>query len=425
MNRNRRFIEDHARAGIPVEVLADEFGTSVRQVRRYIASQSNVPKLVAEKMAELAAARRSAFSLGGEPAFRFIDLFAGIGGMRIGFEAIGGKCVFTSEWDKHSEKTYRQNFPDSHEDHVFAGDIRPYGEDPSKIPPFDVLLAGFPCQPFSLAGVSKKNSLGRAHGFACEQQGNLFFEIARILDHHRPPAFLLENVKNLKSHDKGRTFEVIRQTLEDDLKYKIQTRIISSAPFVPQKRQRIFIVGFREDAGFRFEDFDRFVPPEEEWPTLGSILQSHNEIDPKYTLTPKLWQYLQDYRAKHESAGNGFGFTAHGPDDVARTLSARYHKDGSEVLIEQKGTRPRRLTPTECARLMGFERAGREWQIPVSDTQAYRQFGNAVVVPVIEAIARAMQPALMRALGKEMPVAQVEAAVVRPSDYVPRELVPL
>jgi DNA (cytosine-5)-methyltransferase 1 len=425
MNRNRRFIEDHARAGIPVEVLADEFGTSVRQVRRYIAGQSNVPKLVAEKMAELAAARRSAFSFGNEPAFRFIDLFAGIGGMRIGFEAIGGKCVFTSEWDKYSQKTYRQNFPDSGEDHVFAGDIRPYGEDPSKIPAFDVLLAGFPCQPFSLAGVSKKNSLGRAHGFACEDQGNLFFEIARILAHHRPPAFLLENVKNLKSHDRGRTFEVIRRTLEEDLGYRIETRIISSAPFVPQKRQRIFIVGFREDAGFRFEDFDRFVPPEEEWPTLGSILQSHNEIDPKYTLTPKLWQYLQDYRKKHEKAGNGFGFTAHGPDDVARTLSARYHKDGSEILIEQKGTRPRRLTPTECARLMGFERDGREWHIPVSDTQDYRQFGNAVVVPVIEAIARAMQPALMRALGKEMAASANEPTATTPGGYVPRELVPL
>lgn len=425
MNRNRRFIENQARAGIPVEVLADEFGTSVRQVRRYIAGQSNVPKLVAERMAELAAARRSAFAFGGEPAFRFIDLFAGIGGMRIGFEAIGGKCVFTSEWDRYSQKTYRANFPDSGDDHVFAGDIRAYGEDPSKIPPFDVLLAGFPCQPFSLAGVSKKNSLGRAHGFACEEQGNLFFEIARILDHHRPPAFLLENVKNLKSHDKGRTFEVIRHTLEKDLGYRIETRIISSAPFVPQKRQRIFIVGFREDAGFRFEDFDRFVPPEEEWPTLGSILQSHNEVNPKYTLTPKLWQYLQDYRAKHESAGNGFGFTAHGPDDVARTLSARYHKDGSEILIEQKGTRPRRLTPTECARLMGFERDGREWQIPVSDTQAYRQFGNAVVVPVIEAIARAMQPALMRALGREMTAVPDDEPAVLPSDYVPRELVPL
>lgn len=415
MTAKSRFAENYARAGIRPEVLADEFGTSLRQVRRYINGECAVPKLVAERMHALAEARLP--TRRGEPAFRFIDLFAGIGGMRIGFEAIGGRCVFTSEWDRFSQETYRANFPGDG-DHVFAGDIRPYGADPSLIPEFDVLLAGFPCQPFSLAGVSKKNSLGRKHGFECEDQGNLFFEIARIIDHHRPAAFLLENVKNLKSHDRGRTFEVIRKTLEEELGYRIRTRIISSAPFVPQKRQRIFIVGFREDQGFSFDDFDRFVPPEDEWPTLGDILQSHNEIDAKYTLTPRLWQYLQDYRKKHEKAGNGFGFTAHGPGDVARTLSARYHKDGSEILIEQKGTRPRRLTPTECARLMGFERDGRKWDIPVSDTQAYRQFGNAVVVPVVEAIARAMQPSLLRALGRE------EAAEEKPSTYVPKVLVP-
>lgn len=391
------FPYDFEKAGVELDELADELGQSVRQIKRYIAGECSVPKLASEKMRELARAR--APKVNAMPAFRFIDLFAGIGGMRIGFEAIGGKCVFTSEWDRFSQKTYLRNFPDG-DDHVFAGDIRPYGEDPSRIPEHDVLLAGFPCQPFSLAGVSKKNSLGRKHGFECEEQGNLFFEIARIISHHQPAAFLLENVKNLKSHDKGRTFEVIMDTLTKELGYKIKTRIISSAPFVPQKRQRIFIVGFREDAGFNFDDFDAFVPPEDEWPTLESILQSHNEIDAKYTLTPKLWDYLQAYRKKHEKAGNGFGFTAHGPGDVARTLSARYHKDGSEILIDQKGTRPRRLTPTECARLMGFERGGREWLIPVSDTQAYRQFGNAVVVPVIEAVARTMQPAILRALGK-------------------------
>jgi len=279
-----------------------------------------------------------------------------------------------------------------------AGDIRPFGEDPSRIPEHDVLLAGFPCQPFSLAGVSKKNSLGRAHGFACEDQGNLFFEIARIIAHHRPAAFLLENVKNLKSHDKGRTFEIIRETLEKDLGYRIETKIISSAPFVPQKRQRIFIVGFREDAGFSWDGFDEALSPQDQWPTLGDILLSHNEVDAKYTLTPKLWEYLQAYRKKHEKAGNGFGFTTNKRTDVARTLSARYHKDGSEILIDQGAHRPRRLTPVECARLMGFEYGERHWTIPVSDTQAYRQFGNAVVVPVVEAIARHMEPALVRAL---------------------------
>lgn len=393
------FAHDFEKAGLELDELADELGQSVRQIKRYIAGDSRVPKLQARRMRELARARMPAPNQ--EPAFRFIDLFAGIGGMRIGFEAIGGKCIFTSEWDRFSQKTYLRNFPDG-DDHQLVGDIRPYGEDPSLIPEHDVLLAGFPCQPFSLAGVSKKNSLGRKHGFECEEQGNLFFEIARIIRHHRPAAFLLENVKNLKSHDRGRTFEVIQRTLTRDLGYRIETRIVSSAPFVPQKRQRIFIVGFREDAGFSFDDLDAFIPPEEASPTLGSILQSHNEIDAKYTLTPKLWDYLQAYRKKHEKAGNGFGFTTHGPGDVARTLSARYHKDGSEILIKQRGTRPRRLTPTECARLMGFERDGREWLIPVSDTQAYRQFGNAVVVPVVEAIARAMQPALLRALGRSL-----------------------
>ena len=389
------FFSDFAKAGCEPEELVEEFGQSARQIRRYLAGESRVPKLVAERMRELARAKLQQPS--SEPAFRFIDLFAGIGGMRLGFEAIGGRCVFTSEWDRWAQKTYLRNFPDG-DDHVFVGDIRPYGAEPWRIPRHDVLLAGFPCQPFSLAGVSKKNSLGRAHGFDCEHQGNLFFEIARIIDCHRPTAFLLENVKNLRSHDGGRTFQVIRRTLEEDLGYRLSTRIISSAPFVPQKRERIFIVGFREDVSFSFDDFDSILPPQHQWPTLGSILQSHNEVDAKYTLTPHLWRYLQEYRRKHEAAGNGFGFTIHGPGDVARTLSARYHKDGSEILIEQPGSRPRRLTPRECARLMGFERDGRSWIIPVSDTQAYRQFGNAVVVPVIEAIARYMQPALEQAL---------------------------
>lgn len=402
------FAHDFEKAGLELDELAEELGQSVRQIKRYIAGDSKVPKLQARRMRELARARMLAPN--NNPAFRFIDLFAGIGGMRIGFEAIGGKCIFTSEWDRFSQKTYLRNFPDG-DDHQLVGDIRPYGENPSLIPEHDVLLAGFPCQPFSLAGVSKKNSLGRKHGFECEEQGNLFFEIARIIRHHRPAAFLLENVKNLKSHDKGRTFEIIQQTLMRDLGYKVETRIVSSAPFVPQKRQRIFIVGFREDAGFNFDDLDAFIPPEDASPTLGSIFQSHNEIDAKYTLTPKLWDYLQAYRKKHEKAGNGFGFTAHGPGDVARTLSARYHKDGSEILIKQKGTRPRRLTPTECARLMGFERGAREWLIPVSDTQAYRQFGNAVVVPVVEAIARTMQPALLRALGKSAETASQDSTL--------------
>ena len=384
--------------------------TSPRHLRRYLSDEVAVPKLVMEKVRELAAQRLAARP----PArFRFVDLFAGIGGLRIGFEAIGGRCVFTSEWDRWSNETYRKNFPDG-DDHQMVGDIRPYGADPSLIPEFDVLLAGFPCQPFSLAGVSKKNSLGRAHGFADEKQGNLFFEIESILRHHRPAVFLLENVKHLQRHDKGRTFEVIRRTLEDELGYAIDWRTVSSEPWVPQKRERIFIVGFRKDVGFSFKNFDSMIPPKKDWPKLQSVLQSHNEIEAKYTLTPRLWEYLQEYRAKHEKAGNGFGYSLFGPGDVTRTLSARYHKDGSEILVAQKGTRPRRLTPIECARLMGFEHGERKWQIPVSDTQAYRQFGNAVVVPVVEAIARYMEPAIAMALG--------ETSAARAQD---RELVPI
>lgn len=330
--------------------------------------------------------------------FRFIDLFAGIGGLRLGFEGIGGQCVFTSEWDRFASQTYRANFHDDPEHHLFAGDIRPFSADPSQIPSHDVLLAGFPCQPFSIAGVSKKNALGRAHGFQCEEQGNLFFDVLSILKHHRPAAFVLENVKNLERHDKGRTFAIIRDRLENELGYHIDWRVISARPWVPQKRERIFIVGFRENANFSFADFERQIPPENQWPVLGDILQSHNEVDPKYTLTEHLWGYLQGYKEKHASQGNGFGFGLCGPGDVARTLSARYYKDGSEILVEQPVGRPRRLTPTECARLMGFERGEREWKIPVSDTQAYRQFGNSVVVPVVEAVARHVEPFLERAL---------------------------
>lgn len=384
-----------ARSGLSMSDAEQRLGVSERQIHRYLSGETPPPKLVDEKVREIAAARSADRPA---PAFRFIDLFAGIGGLRLGFEAIGGRCVFTSEWDRFAQKTYLRNFADG-DDHGMAGDIRPFGADPSKIPKFDVLLAGFPCQPFSLAGVSKKNSLGRLHGFQDEKQGNLFFEIERILKHHRPAAFLLENVKHLTRHDKGNTFEVIRRTLEDELGYAIDYRVVSSAPWVPQHRERIFIVGFREDVGFCFDGFDAVIPREEEWPKLGSILQGHNEVDPKYTLTPRLWEYLQAYRAKHEKAGNGFGYSLFGKDGVTRTLSARYHKDGSEILIEQKGTRPRRLTPTECARLMGFEHGHRAWDTSaVSDTQAYRQFGNAVVVPVVEAIARYMEPTLKKML---------------------------
>lgn len=334
--------------------------------------------------------------------FKFIDLFAGIGGLRRGFDAIGGECVFTCEMNKFSQETYRANFGEEHE---IAGDITLV--DAADIPAHDLLLAGFPCQPFSLAGVSKKNSLGRAHGFADETQGTLFFDVVRILRHHKPRAFLLENVKNLLSHDKGNTMRVILHAL-DELGYEVDFRVIDARSWVPQHRERIFIAGFRRDHKTIFS-FNDVIIPDGPNPTLASILHPENgseaaderytvgkkaKVHERYTLTDGLWSYLQRYAAKHKAAGNGFGFGLVTPDKVARTLSARYHKDGSEILVAQRGKNPRRLTPRECARLMGFDRPGTNdpWKIPVSDTQAYRQFGNAVAAPVSVAIAEAMSP---------------------------------
>lgn len=308
--------------------------------------------------------------------FKFIDLFAGIGGMRLAFESVGGKCVFTSEWDKYAQKTYLANFGEMPE-----GDITKIDE--NKIPDHDVLLAGFPCQPFSIAGVSKKNSLGRAHGFLDETQGTLFFDIARIIKEKRPKAFLLENVKNLKTHDRGKTFKVICQTL-NQLGYNLHVAVLDGKYYVPQHRERIFIVGF--DTGifggwenFHFPYKDRFNH------SIKDILEKN--VDEKYTLSDKLWDYLQRYAEKHKAKGNGFGFGMADLDGITRTLSARYYKDGSEILIPQEGKNPRRLTPRECARLQGFPES---FKIVVSDTQAYKQFGNSVVVPLVTDIAREM-----------------------------------
>jgi len=376
------------RAGLTLEQAAARLEVSERTAYRYANGTSRPSRLAMKVLRNSAAPAPQPVQSAG---FRFIDLFAGIGGLRIGFQAIGGHCAFTSEWDANAQKTYALNFRDNH---PIAGDIREYSEEPGRIPEHDVLLAGFPCQPFSIAGVSKKNALGRPHGFLCDTQGTLFFDTAQIIAHHRPAAFVLENVKNLESHDKGRTFATIMNVLQNELKYHVQTRVISSEPWVPQKRERIFIVGFREPTTF---DLKALKLPTG-GPKLGSILEPHDEVDPKYTLTERLWEYLQAYKAKHESKGNGFGYSLFGPDDVTRTLSARYYKDGSEVLVAQPGKRPRRLTPLECARLMGFDRGDRRWRIEVSDTQAYRQFGNAVVVPVVEFLAQAMKPHIEAAL---------------------------
>ena len=310
---------------------------------------------------------------------RFIDLFCGIGGFRIAFENAGCECVFSCDWNEYAQNTYEANFNERPH-----GDI--YSVPDNAIQPHNILCAGFPCQPFSIAGVSKKLSLGKKHGFEDKEQGNLFFKLADLIDHHRPDAFVLENVKHLVRHDKGETFRIINETLTDHLKYTVYHKVIDAQNVVPQHRERIFLVGFRDKRSFEFPEFPA------EGPKLESVLEA--EVPDKYTLTDHLWKYLQDYAAKHRAAGNGFGFGLFTGKDVARTLSARYYKDGSEILISQGSRKnPRRLTPRECARLMGYPK---DFQIPVSDTQAYKQFGNSVVVPVVERIATAVVTTLQR-----------------------------
>lgn len=306
--------------------------------------------------------------------FTFIDLFAGIGGMRIAYENVGGKCVYSSEWNRYSQQTYEANFEE-----IPDGDITKVNA--SNIPDHDILLAGFPCQPFSIAGVSKKNSLGRATGFADKTQGTLFFDICRILKKKRPKAFVLENVKNLCSHDKGRTFKIILESL-DELNYEVFYDILDGQNFVPQHRERILIVGFDRKRYGRKVKFKFDLTPVNPKPVMRDILEPN--VDDKYTLTDNLWTYLQNYAAKHKAIGNGFGYGMAPMCGVSRTISARYYKDGSEILIAQDGKNPRRLTPRECARLQGFPDT---FKIPVSDTQAYRQFGNSVVVPLMENVA--------------------------------------
>jgi DNA (cytosine-5)-methyltransferase 1 len=306
--------------------------------------------------------------------FKFIDLFAGIGGFRMALEKLGGKCVFSSEWDKYSQRTYKTWFGD-----MPYGDIRKIN--PIDIPDHDILAAGFPCQPFSLAGVSKKNSLGKAHGFKDLTQGTLFFSLATIIEIKRPPVLFLENVKNLKSHDEGRTWKVIKETLEA-LDYWVNEKVIDASGWVPQHRERVYIVCFDKKVFNVEPPFEFPKPPEGDKPKLADILDL--TPDPKYTLTDHLWGYLQEYAERHRAKGNGFGFGLAYPNGITRTLSARYHKDGSEILIPQKRKNPRRLTPQECARLMGFD----DVNIVVSDTQAYRQFGNAVVPKVVESVGR-------------------------------------
>jgi len=389
--------------------IAKHLGVSERQVRRWEARESQPPQYVGMALQRLLPFQPHTKS---NADFKFIDLFAGIGGIRLAFESIGGECVFTSEWDSYAQRTYMANFGGQH---PINGDITQINAE--DIPEHDVLLGGFPCQPFSIAGVSKKNALGRAHGFADETQGTLFFDVARIIDAKRPKAFMLENVKNLQSHDKGRTFDVILRTLREELGYQVFFKVIDGAHFVPQHRERIIIIGFRDPVDFSWDKVE--LPPKglhklgelihkkTDEPLLdadGSNFYDHGKrkVLDKYTLTDNLWIYLQNYKTKHAAAGNGFGFGLVTPDSVTRTLSARYYKDGSEILFSQGAKKnPRRLTPRECARLMGFPDT---FKIPVSDTRAYKQFGNSVVVPVMEAVAYAMKSSIAQAIKKGRPL---------------------
>lgn len=386
--------------------IADYMGKNVRTIKRWEVREDGPPR------DQVFGLQRMLFTSGMRTPvrddFTFIDLFAGVGGMRMAFEEHGGRCVFTSEWDSYANKTYLANFAI---DHPITGDITRV--DAGDVPDHDVLLAGFPCQPFSIAGVSKKNSLGRKHGFECDTQGTLFFDVARIIRHKLPKAFLLENVKNLKTHDKGNTFRVILRALKDELGYQVFTNVIDANGFVPQHRERIFIAGFREETEFTW---DSLQLPDKNAKIMADVLHPQDgseqaegaytfgpdaKVNEKYILSDKLWNYLQDYAEKHQKAGNGFGFGMVTKTCVARTLSARYFKDGSEILVSRGLDNPRRLTPRECARLMGYDRGGIRFKIPVSDTRAYQQFGNGVVVPVVSEIARIMKPAIMSLKSEE------------------------
>lgn len=382
--------------------IAAEFQVNQSTIHRWKNGSVEPKSFIADRLFNMLSRRISAKENDEKKGdFTFIDLFAGIGGIRKGFEQAGGKCLYTSEWDLYAQKTYSANYPS---ERPIDGDITIVNA--ADIPDHDVLLAGFPCQPFSIAGVSKKKSLGRPTGFEDKTQGTLFFNVARIIKEKRPKAFVLENVKNLKSHDKGRTFEVIWETLTKDLGYTCDYRIIDGQCWVPQHRERIVIAGFKDKKDF---SFGGMVVPDKGKIKLASILHKtdgtepkliqdgdkyfdfkNNKVLEKYTLTDNLWAYLQAYAQKHRSLGNGFGYSLVKSDDIARTLSARYYKDGSEILVWQgENKNPRRLTPRECARLMGYPD---DYIIPVSDTRAYKQFGNSVVVPLFHTVAEFIKP---------------------------------
>lgn len=296
-------------------------------------------------------------------SFKFIDLFAGIGGIRLPFDELGGKCVFSSEIDKFARQTYLANY--NEEPH---GDITKI--EPTSIPKFDLLLAGFPCQPFSQAGLQK--------GFN-DTRGTLYFYILKIIEHHQPQAILLENVKRLKTHDKGKTFKVIQDSLEN-LGYRVSSQILAAKDFgIPQNRERIYIIALKNKATFKFPT------PLGKETCVGDILEKN--VDQRYTISDKLWAGHRRRKLEHKIKGNGFGYGLFNSQSAyTNTISARYYKDGSEILIDQGPyMNPRKITPREAARLQGFPES---YKIVVSDVQAYKQFGNSVCIPVIREIAK-------------------------------------
>ncbi|MEK3972385.1 DNA (cytosine-5-)-methyltransferase [Bacillus sp. FSL M7-0558] len=369
------------RLGLTQKELADALGlgrNGDRTLRRWENGES-VPSSI-EVKAIMDFPEKPQFPPPENPKFTMIDLFAGIGGIRLAFQKQGGLSVFASEWDKFAAKTYKMNYGDEPE-----GDITQIPTE--QIPEHNILLGGFPCQPFSQAGLKK--------GFE-DTRGTLFFDIARIIEKRRPQAFLLENVKQLKGHNKGKTLETILRVLREDLDYTVDYRVLRAADFgVPQNRERIYIVGFYNPLGGREIAF-QFPKPTDEPTRVGNILEEH--VDEKYTISDRLYEGHLRRKEEHKKKGNGFGFSLFTEDSpYTNTISARYYKDGSEILINQgEGKNPRKLTPRECARLQGFPK---EFIIPVSDTQAYRQFGNSVAVPVVEAIAKNMVDAIENSVG--------------------------
>lgn len=447
-------------------ISADRVKYLIKQRKEFKASAGKAPDKLTDKQTEILENFSHGLSFSESKAledimpmtvdgndFTFVDLFAGIGGIRKPFNKIGGKCILTCEWDDYAQKTYRSNWK-SCEQHQFVSDIKTITQPLDKkgkpksgksqvnhidkaMPEHDVLLAGFPCQPFSIAGVSKKNALNRVHGFDCPDQGQLFFDICRILMVKQPPIAVLENVKNLKSHNKGTTFQVIKEILtglpehqellfgkkiyQEGQAYwianlnnnKPDPKVIDGQHYVPQHRERIILLCIRDDIVKNLEldkkiNLKNIIKPKSR-ATLNDVLEPNSMVDNKYTLSPKLWEYLYNYAAKHKAKGNGFGFgmVKRNTTGVTRTLSARYYKDGSEVLINQddmkknkdKLGRPRRMTPQECSRLMGFVSKGEKFNIPVSDTRAYKQFGNSVVVPVFQAVADLLEPHMKKIVG--------------------------